>query len=57
MGRSTRPPSCCSERPAAPISVRPFASYLKAKLSDVYGMDLSGVADDAAGLNMKTNGK
>jgi carboxypeptidase Taq len=27
----------------APISVQPYASYLKAKLSDVYGMDLSGV--------------
>ena len=26
-----------------PISVGPFVSYLKAKLSDVYGIDLSAI--------------
>ena len=36
---------------------RPFANYLKAKLSDVYGIGFQRRRDDAAGLNMKTKGK
>ena len=36
--RSSRRTSCSSASSAAPIAVEPFVSYLKRKLSDVYGV-------------------